>query len=108
MSVSLVREKYRGNLKHKNRAADISDKYGLVSFGTIFEEVGVKIRASKTVGDWLTLKIVKQLDINLHLKPRKVFKQAAYIMRTNLLNWCNLVSISKYFVFYAFLVVRVY
>ena len=29
-------------------------------------------------------------------------------MRTNLLNWCNLVSISKNVVFYAFLVVRIY
>ena len=29
-------------------------------------------------------------------------------MRTNLLNWCNLVSISKKVVFYAFLVVRIY
>ena len=29
-------------------------------------------------------------------------------IRTNLLNWCNLVSISKNIVFYAFLVVRIY
>ena len=29
-------------------------------------------------------------------------------MRTNLLNWCHLVSISKNVVFYAFLVVRIY
>ena len=29
-------------------------------------------------------------------------------MRKNLLNWCNLVSISKNVVFYAFLVVRIY
>ena len=29
-------------------------------------------------------------------------------MRTNLLNWCNLVSISKNVVFFAFLVVRIY
>ena len=29
-------------------------------------------------------------------------------MRTNLLNWCNLVSISKNVVFYVFLVVRIY
>ena len=29
-------------------------------------------------------------------------------MRTNLLNWCHLVSISKNIVFYAFLVVRIY
>ena len=28
-------------------------------------------------------------------------------MRTNLLNWCNLVSISKNVVFYTFLVVRI-
>ena len=32
----------------------------------------------------------------------------SYTMRTNLLNWCNLVSISKKVVFYAFLVVRIY
>ena len=95
-------------MKHKNRDADVSDKYGLVSFGTIFEEVGIKIRASKTVGEWLTMKIVKHLDINLHIKPRKVCKQAAYTMRTNLLNWCNLVSINKNLAFYAFLVVRIY
>ena len=31
-----------------------------------------------------------------------------YTMRTNLLNWCNLVSISKNEVFYAFLVLRIY
>ena len=31
-----------------------------------------------------------------------------YTMRTNLLNWCNLVSISKNVVFYASLVVRIY
>ena len=31
-----------------------------------------------------------------------------YTMRTNLLNWCNLVSISKNVVFNAFLVVRIY
>ena len=31
-----------------------------------------------------------------------------YIMRTNLLNWCNLVSISKNVVFYVFGVVRIY
>ena len=30
-----------------------------------------------------------------------------FTMRTNLLNWCNLVSISKNVVFYAFLVVRI-
>ena len=29
-------------------------------------------------------------------------------IRTNLLNWCNLVSISKNIVFYAFLLVRIY
>ena len=29
-------------------------------------------------------------------------------MRTNLLNWCNLVSISKNVVFYVSLVVRIY
>ena len=29
-------------------------------------------------------------------------------MRTNLLNWCNLVSISSNVVFYAFLVIRIY
>ena len=65
-------------MKLKNRAADIIDKYGLVSFGTIFEEVGIKLRASKTIGQWLTLKIVKNLDINVHIKTRKVGKQAAY------------------------------
>ena len=31
-----------------------------------------------------------------------------YTMRTNLLNWCNLVSIIKNVAFYAFLVVRIY
>ena len=31
-----------------------------------------------------------------------------YTMRTNLLNWCNLVSISKNVVFYVSLVVRIY
>ena len=31
-----------------------------------------------------------------------------YTMRTNLLNWCNLVSISKNVVFYASLVLRIY
>ena len=29
-------------------------------------------------------------------------------MRTNLLNWCNMVSISKNVVFYVLLVVRIY
>ena len=32
----------------------------------------------------------------------------AYTIRTNLLNWCNLVSISKNLVFYAFVVERIY
>ena len=32
----------------------------------------------------------------------------ANTMKTNLLSWCNLVSISKNLVFYAFLVVRIY
>ena len=32
----------------------------------------------------------------------------SYALRTNLLNWCNLVSISKNVVFYAFLAVRIY
>ena len=36
------------------------------------------------------------------------FLKITYTMRTNLLNWCNLVSISKNVVFYAFLVVRIY
>ena len=31
-----------------------------------------------------------------------------YTMRTDLLNWCNLVSLSKNVVFYAFGVVRIY
>ena len=31
-----------------------------------------------------------------------------YTMRTDLLNWCHLVSISKNVVFYVFLVVRIY
>ena len=31
-----------------------------------------------------------------------------FTMRTNLLNWCNLVSISKNVVFYAFLVEGIY
>jgi hypothetical protein len=31
-----------------------------------------------------------------------------YTMRTNLLNWCNFVSISKNIAFYTFLVVRIY
>ena len=78
MSVSLAREKFKGNLERKNRAADINDKYGLVSFGTIFEEIGIKLRASKSIGEWLTLKIVKYMDINIHIKPRKVSKQVAY------------------------------
>jgi hypothetical protein len=34
--------------------------------------------------------------------------QGGCTMRTNLLNWCNLVSTSKNVVFYAFLVVRIY
>ena len=33
---------------------------------------------------------------------------ALYTIRTNLLNWCNLVSIIKNVVFYAFLVLRIY
>ena len=33
---------------------------------------------------------------------------SANTMRTDLLNWCHLVSISKNVVFYAFLVVRIY
>ena len=32
----------------------------------------------------------------------------AFTMRTNLLNWCNLVPISKNVVFYTSLVVRIY
>ena len=44
-----------------------------------------------------------QLDIR-YLR-RKAFLVSWYTMRTNLLNWCNLVSISKNVVFYAFLVV---
>ena len=32
----------------------------------------------------------------------------SFTMRTNLLNWCHLVSVSKNVVFYAFLVVRIY
>ena len=78
LSVSLAREKFKGNLERKNRAADINDKYGLVSFGTIFEEIGIKLRASKSIGEWLTLKIVKYMDINIHIKSRKVSKQVAY------------------------------
>ena len=45
-----------------------------------------------------------QLDIR-YLR-RKAFLVSWYTMRTNLLNWCNLVSISKNVMFYAFLVVR--
>ena len=52
------------------------------------------------------------LFVNLvgrHMTVEKTYKTfAVYAMRTNLLNWCNLVSISKNVVFYAFLVVRIY
>ena len=37
-----------------------------------------------------------------------IFDFPTYIMRTNLLNWCDLVSISKNVVFYAFGVVSIY
>ena len=36
------------------------------------------------------------------------FDYVVNTMRTNLLNWCNLVSISENVVFYTFLVVRIY
>ena len=46
-------------------------------------------------------------------KPKRLFDifSRGFVtntMRTNLLNWCNLVSISKTVVFYAFGVVRIY
>ena len=43
----------------------------------------------------------------IHEKNEKGIFFTNYTMRTNLLNWCNLVSISKNVVFYAFLVVRI-
>ena len=42
------------------------------------------------------------------LYPNCLETNLNYTMRTNLLNWCNLVSISKNVVFYVFLVVRIY
>ena len=44
----------------------------------------------------------------IHEKNEKGIFFTNYTMRTNLLNWCNLVSISKNVVFYAFGVVRIY
>ena len=44
---------------------------------------------------------------NLWGQPIKLI-QVVSTMRTNLLNWCNLVSISKNVMFYVFLVVRIY
>ena len=52
-----------------------------------------KITSSKRIISYGNL--IKGLSIN-------------YTMRTNLLNWCNLVSISKNVLFYVFLVVRIY
>ena len=51
--------------------------------------------------------IVGGMPILLQNGVHDTFAQIA-TMRTNLLNWCNLVSISKNVVFYAFLVVRIY
>ena len=48
------------------------------------------------------------LNTNLFLGGNKCKLRLTFTMRTNLLNWCNLVSISKNVVFYAFLVVRIY
>ena len=49
-----------------------------------------------------------RIRIIAHRDLRGCNKFVAYIMRTNILNWCDLVSISKKVVFYAFRVVRIY
>ena len=61
------------------------------------------------------VKVVQKICFNFHFEAMEMFKHQTlftfwtkYTMRTNLLNWCNLVSISKNVVFYALLVVRIY
>ena len=62
---------------------------------------------------------IKRIHWMNHVRDGAIYEQFCTIlaghtwvlintMRTNLLNWCNLVSISKNVVFYAFLMVRIY
>ena len=64
-------------------------------------------RLNKLIHNMLLYRQINyQLDIR-YLR-RKAFLVSWYTMRTNLLNWCNLVSISKNVMFYAFLLARIY
>ena len=45
---------------------------------------------------------------SITIRKSTFFKRSQNTMRTNLLNYCHLVSISKNVMFYAFLVVRIY
>ena len=65
----------------------------------------------KILWEKLTLTFLRLMPARLYqisVASHEKTKIYAYTMGTNLLNLCNLVSISKNVVFYAFLVVRIY